>query len=554
MKINRMGIAASLLLAGILAGCGGGGTSSSTETGTVNVSLTDGPGDDYDHVWITVKAISFHTDPNLAWSPNNATWQTTMLPAPVTLDMADLTNGALNNVFAGINLPVGNYKQIRLFLAGFDGPLTASASAASLIYNDQVDFTDATNTVHHVPLEIAYPVQGIQLNGSFNVTAGSTLNLAVDFDLEHDLVRFKQGTEYAFTMKPNLRYFDLDHSGAIIGRVDPAQLCATTVQATCGYNLIVKAEILSPDGTRHFDARATIVKPDGRFALFPLPSGTTFDVLIRGRNIETMLVKGVTAPAGSTPASGAAALQAASAIPLTINSSEYFANFSNTLAPTSGFAIFQQTLPGAAEVPYEVRWANTNPYTGKLEMPIALANGPLHVANFNAGNALSFGNMTPQEGNGGYSVATRGLPMAYYNLSSPASLAAPGTATTVLAPYAFAANMPALSANVAAGTVSGSITQATPGAYNSGYLVLSRFANIVNTVNIDAALTANSGTFSATLPAGTAGAPVPGAYYYGYLRVWNSSAPLMTMKVIPILSMIDLRNTNTVSGLNITLP
>ncbi len=236
------------------------------------MSLTDGPGDDYDHVWITVKAISFHTNPNQVWSSSDASWQTTILPAPVTLDLASLTNGGLDPVFAGMHLPVGSYKQIRLFLAGDGDPLTASAqnvSPTALQYNDQVDYTDANGTVHHVPLEIAYPVQGIQLLGTFNVATGSTLNLAVDFDLEHDLVRFIHGTganeEYYFTMKPNLRYFDLDQSGAIAGYVDPSSLCTTTtgVQSTCAYNMIVKAEILSADQSRHVDTRATTVKSDG---------------------------------------------------------------------------------------------------------------------------------------------------------------------------------------------------------------------------------------------------------------------------------------------------
>ena len=264
-----------------MAGCGSG----TPATGAANVSLTDGPGDDYDHVWITVKAISFHTNANQVWSSADASWQTTTLSAPVTLDLASLANGVLDPVFTGINLPVGSYKQIRLFLAGYDDALTISAQNATLTFNDQVDYTDATSTVHHVPLEIAYPVQGIQLNGTFSVATGSTLNLAVDFDLEHDLVRFIHGTEYYFTMKPNLRYFDLDQSGAITGNVDSTKLCATpTILTGCAYNMIVKAEILSADGTRHFSIRATKVKADGSFALCPLPSGVSYDVLIRGRN------------------------------------------------------------------------------------------------------------------------------------------------------------------------------------------------------------------------------------------------------------------------------
>jgi hypothetical protein len=556
MNIIRMGIISALCVTSILAGCGGGSssTSATTPTGVVNVTLTDGPGDEYDHVWITVKAISFHTDSNITWNKSDATWKTTTLATPVTLDMANLTNGALNQVFTGMNLPVGSYKQIRLFLAGFDDALTSSASAAGLTYNDQIDYTD-NSVVHHVPLEIAYPVQGLQLNGNFNVTEGSTLNLAVDFDLEHDLVRFKHGTEFHFTMKPNLHYFDLNQSGAITGNIDPAQLCVSSVSSSCAYNMIVKAEILSADGTRHFDTRATTVKPDGSFTLYPLPSGASYDVLIRGRNMETMLVKGVVAPAGSTPTSGAAVLStAATPIPLTINTSEYFANFSAPLSPTSGYAIFQQTLPGTNEVPYEVRWRNTNPFTGVLEGAVALAYGPLHVASFSSGTALTFSNVTPQEGDGGYSVVTRSLPLAYYDLSSPVVLAVQPTTATAATPYLFTPPLPTLTSSVVAGTVSGNITQTTHGMYDSGYLVLSRFANIVHTVDISATLAANSGTYSVTLPAGTSGAPVPGAYYYGYLRVWNSAAPKLSTRVIPINGMIDLRNTNAVTGMNVTLP
>src|ERR1019366_725735 len=670
MKINRGGIALALLLAGILAGCKGGSSSIPPTLGSVNVSLTDGPGSDYDHVWVTVKAISFHTDPNQVWDGSGAGWQTTTLTAPVTLDLANLTNGTLSPVFINMNLPVGGYRQIRLFLAGFDDPLTASALAAGLIYNDQVEYTDATVVVHDVPLEIAYPTQGIQLNGSFDVSAPTilnpSLNLAVDFDLEHDLVRFKpdiNGTEYYFTMAPNLRSFDLDQSGAITGTVDTANLCpsSSTTPIGCGYNMIVKAELLSADGTRHRDIRSTTVKPDGSFTLYPLPvlpAGQTYDVLIRGRNVETTLVKGVTAPAlnGTTFLSNAI-----NRIPLPIDSTgEYFANFTSALNPKSGDALFQQTLRGAGEVPYEVRWENTNPFTGILEVPSALANGPLHVfcqacgtitlttnpsngdtltvdgrvitfvslgpsgnqvligasntataANLQAflaasldanillmtysttsdvttataiapgttGNAytlatsnsnaitlstFALGIVAPHEGNGGYSVAMNGLPLTYYTLSANEAVASQTSGTT----FTFPPPTPTLSSSLVLGTVNGTITQTTPGTYDSGYLVMSHFANIVDTVDISTILTANKGTGGAysgvTLPAGTnlslepAGtitnlAPEPGAYYYAYLRVWNSGSVNATTTIIPISGIIDLRQVVPVTGLNVTL-
>ena len=245
-------------------------------------------------------------------------------------------------------------------------------------------------------------------------------------------------------------------------------------------------------------------------------------------------------------------LQTASVIPLTINT-EYFANFSNALVPSSGYAIFRQTLPGTTEVPYEVRWGNTNPFTGSFAIPMALANDPILVANYSGGNSLSFASVTPQEGDGGYSVVARGMPAAYYDLSSQVTISSPDS-NTFSTPLTFAPNNPTLASNVVAGTVSGTITQTTPGKSDSGYLVLSRFANIVDTQDIGAILTANTGTYSDILPAGMTNANVPGAYYYGYLWVWNSTFPLLTLKVVPINGMIDLRNTDTVTGMNVTLP
>jgi hypothetical protein len=548
-------------LAILLTGCLEGSDSSSNSVkGVVNVSITDGPADDYDHVWVTIKAIAFHADPNITWNSYSPAWQTTTLPAPVTLDLANLSNGTLNQVFSGMSLPVGNYKQIRLFLAGFDDTLTLSAAASSLLYNDQVDYTDTSvspNVVHHVPLEIAYPTQGIQLNGTFSVPSSGSLDLALDFDLEHDLVQFvhntdAHATENYYTLKPNLRYFDLNQAGAITGYVDTTHLCTTAVAKTCGYNLIAKAEILSADGSRHIDSKATQVKADGSFTLYPLPSGTKYDVLIRGRNIETMLVKGVTAPVASTPSSGAAVLSSTSTpIPLTINSAEYFANFNSPLTPTSGYAVFQQTLPysgSSIEVPYEIRWGNNNPYSGTLQVPVALSSRQLHVATYSSGNALIFSAVTPQEGLGNFSVTTNRLPLDYYNLSIGVTIQPPSPLST---PLIFSPNQPALNSSVTAGSVSGNITQ-TAALYDKGFLVVSRFANIVDTLDISGYL-ASSGTYSITLPAGTASSPLPGAYYYAYLRVWNSAHPVTTMRVIPVNSVIDLRNTSSVTGLNILL-
>ena len=548
------GLSMALLVA---CGGGGGGAASPSATGALNLSVTDGPGDDYSHVWVTITKIAFHTDPNATWSAADSSWQTYTLPSPVTLDLAALNNGALNRVFAGLSLPTATYQQIRIFLAGFDATLSSSAQSindnestpVALQWNDQVEYSDASG-VHESPLEIAYPTQGIQLNGTFAITANSTLNLAVDFDLEHDVVKFLHGSTYNFTLKPNLRYFDLDHAGAITGQLATSALCPTlysavTNNSNCAYNLVVKAEVLAADGSRHYDTRATSVKADGSFALYPLPAGN-YDILIRGRNMQTALVTGVPVTAGSTVASGATQVStlASPITPVVAHNNEYFANYATPMAPTSGWAVFQQTLSNGGK-PYEVRWGNTNPYTGKLETPMALQLGSVNVASYSAVPPLSFSAFTPVEGSGAYAVGSNGL--AYYTLGANATLAA-ATAGSLAT---FTENNPSLSSGIAAGSVSGTIST-TPSVYDKASLVFSRFANIVETVDVSSQVATGSGAFSVGLPAGTVSTPVPGAYYYAYLRVWNSAHPNASLKVVPFNGYADLRNSGTVTGFNIS--
>ena len=72
-----------------LTGCGGGG-SNPPPTGTVNVAFTDAPSSDFDKVWVTVRAIRFHTSDTAA--ADDGGWLTYQLPQPVTLDLAALNH------------------------------------------------------------------------------------------------------------------------------------------------------------------------------------------------------------------------------------------------------------------------------------------------------------------------------------------------------------------------------------------------------------------------------------------------------------------------------
>jgi hypothetical protein len=585
MKTVRTLLTAAAVAAALgLAGCGGGGGNASSSapaaapTGVMNVQLTDGPSDEFQHVWVTIESIAFHTSPNQVWTPSDASWVKYKLPAPITVDLSTLNNGTLDDVFAGLSLPVGTYRQIRFFFAGADDSLTTSAldtddsTGAALQWNDQVEFLDGRNNwaITEAPLEIAYPTQGIQLTGTFSVTAGSTLALAVDFDLEHIIVPFNHGGLTYFTMKPKLAYYDLSQVAAITGQVNPAQLCQSAAaqisQATsCAYNLIVKAELLTADGSRHAVARETTVDPiTGNFTLYPLATHdaagnaiAAYDVLVRGREMETMLVTGVPVTTGTHPGgtgSAAPTVLQSTALVLSLNGGEYTAQFAtgSPLAPlSSGYAVFQQTLPVAGAVPYEVRWRNTDPFAGSFRNPIPLqgATSSLHVAPYNAGNTLAFSSVIPAEGQGAFTVADNEV--VYYALSPGAVMLPPSSGTT----QTFTPGLPTLAAGVQSGTIDATLSFSGIVHDNVCELVVSRFGAVIDADTTDCSSIlstnggSNSGSFSLTgIPAGE-----PGTYYYAYVRIFDSAHPAASRKIVPLPGFIDLR-TQATQPLNGSIP
>jgi hypothetical protein len=577
--LTAAAVAAAFGLSACGGGGGGGSGSATTPTGTVNLQVTDGPSDEFQHVWVTITSVAFHTDPNAVWTAGDASWQTYALAQPVTVDLSALSNGALDTVFSGLSLPAGSYRQIRLFLAPADGSLQPSAfdtldsNGNPLATNDQVEYLDGASNwaVTEAPLEIAYPTQGIQLLGSFNVTAGAALQLAVDFDLEHIIVPFNHGGMTYFTMRPNLKYYDMSQVGAITGSINPALLCRTVAAATaaapgCAYNLIVKAELLSPDGSRHYVARETTVDPaTGNFTLYPLAtqdaSGQaigSYDIVIRGREMETMLVTGVpvslgTQPGGTGPA--APTVIQSTAITPVLNSAEYTAQFASPLSPlSSGYAIFQQTLPvsasSASPVPYEIRWRNTDPFLGSFRNPIPLqgATSMLHLAAYNGGQTLTFSAVAPQEGQGAFTVADNEA--AYYTLSAGTVMSPPTAPATTTR---FTPGAPALAAGVQSGTLQ--VNLAFNGIVNddSCAFVLARFATIIDADVTDctAILASGAGTQrSGSFTLGGVPAGEPGTYYYAYVRIWNSADPFHSRQILPLDGFVDLRQatSRTLSG------
>lgn len=354
-----------------LSACGGG--SSSSGSGTASLSLTDAPSTEFDNVLVTVTSVWFHTSDTAG--PGDAGWRKFPLSSPKTVDLARLTSGDTTPL-SDMELPVGDYRQIRILLAPTDDNSYRSP------YNNAV----IDNTAVERPLWIPDADHGIALVGTFRIVNGGLLRLAVDFDIGRDIVKILRNGQTECLLKPRLRYFDLDDMGHIVGHLDNA-----TRQA--GYFFVMKAEQPNGDNSYHMVRRFTTVgyqEDNTAFRLSFLRPGT-YDVVLRGRGVETVIVRGVPVTRGMTTDLGPAIAMPAG--------TEFSAN--TQVSPSGSWVHVYQTLPGAGEIPYEIRFRHVDPFTGRFHDDLPLSNGPIHVGTYNGGASIPFQPMTPVEWNGG---------------------------------------------------------------------------------------------------------------------------------------------------------
>ncbi len=518
----------------ILQACSGGGNGSGflTPTGAVDVSLTDGPGE-YDHVYITVRDIWFHQDADAG--PAMAGWLRYPLAAPVTIDLLSLSNGVVGSpVWKDLELPSGDYRQIRLVLAGTEDDLTASAGDLVLQFNNEVVIGSS-----EFPLRVPSARLGIMLTGDFRVNPAGKLKLAVDFDAGHDIVDVQRDGNTEYILKPRLAHFDLDDAGAVVGSIDLASAATNSTS-----RFVIKAEQVNDALNPQYRVvrRWTIVnRVNGNFVLYPLRPGT-YDIVIRGLDHETVIVRNVPVAKGTTPASGATSLPR-----ITIPGGSDYAVAGSITFPTGAWTDLYQTLQ-ADPVPYEVRFRHFNPLTGKFPA-FKLSDGPLHVADFISDNTISgLTPTTPAEGIGAFRAAAAAM------LFSRATYTADGTdvvssATTTVS---FGSLVPKTPPSVPGGrSISGMITRPTGSmgsSLNEGVLFVGQGGMIVHTLSLhDQMQMMSAQTYTVSgLPGGSMANPLPFAFYGVDALAWQAGTPA---KAVAIPAVADVR-TNDDDGVD----
>jgi len=521
-----------------LSACGGGGSTSSSGGGAVNMSLTDAPGD-FDHAYITVSDVWVHT--SSVADPRGTGWLKYPLATPVTVDLLSLSNGNMLSVWNNIRIPVGIYQQIRLLLV----PTFNAKPPSGHQYYNEVIIGSST-----YPLIIPDPDHGIQLLGTFSVTADGTLKLAIDFDAGHDIVEFHEGIDYV--LKPRLTYFDLDHAGAIIGKL------STTGTFTTAPHYVIKAERLATanemlasgtTNTYHVIRRWTVPQADGSFILYPVSTlvTSTWDVVIRGENTETVIIKGVPITKGSTPLSGATDLGTITMSPTSTPNNDY--TVAGTIySPSGAWVQFYQTLQAPGEYPYEIRFRHFNPLWGGFHQTFMLNNDQVQVGNYVSNGVISALTLTtPNEGVGGYDAIAGAILFdrsAAVPVSSATTTVAFTTPLSVQSPY----QGNSASGMISLGTTTAMNTKMT-GKMDSGLLFAVNGGMIVDAIRADSQMI-SGGTYTiSNLPGGTAGTPLLGAFYGIDAVGWLSTDPTGIYKAIAIPQIVDLSTGNDTANL-----
>ncbi|HEY3423722.1 MAG TPA: DUF4382 domain-containing protein [Negativicutes bacterium] len=549
-RVTGMIACAFLLSMMIMAGCGsnsGAGVSSNSgPTGKATIKLTDEPNINYDHVWITVTEAWFHKlDID---DPADTGWIKFPLPTPMTIDLSKLTAGATQDVWKGLVLPTGTYRQIRVFLAPTENAALPSLPSG-VKFNNEVDYTDSSG-VHQAPLRVPAPTQGIKIipDTPVVITEGSDLKLALDFNVSEDVIQiFRQGqfssaqatpsNTKEFLLKARLKYFDLNNAAVITGTIARpgfGNFSGSGFGNFSSNQIIVKAEQPNASKTFRVVRNSTTIDSSGKFTLYPLPifgnaSTASYDLVISGRNIDTMIITGVKARKGTNTTNAAVA----STQPIsTVTDTNKF-NVQVNVKPAGAWVSFYQTLP-TDPVPYEIKTSHINPFSikGEFPNPVELPAGPLQVAAWNNTGPLTFSPVTPVEGVGNFKAAAVALLFtrsAYINASSLTPLLNFNTLT--------------LTAPASNKTISGNIIVKDPG-LNRGVMLITKGGLLVDNLDVSSQMKVGTNPYTTgNLPGGVAATPLPNAFYDLFVLGWDAAQP-DTTAATGIATGVDLQTTN----------
>jgi len=288
------------------------------------------------------------------------------------------------------------------------------------------------------------------------------------------------------------------------------------------------------------------VNTTGAFALYPIPTNTSYQVVITGDHMQTMVIKDVaTATPGVLAALSYTTLGSSSTpiVPTIVSTNIQTVSLGTALTSvTSAHLYVGQRLSGT--IPYEVTGANVDPFSGVLAQNLAVPEGTVYVTTYTESSASnpSFTAVTQDEGSGKYSMVVQGT--VYDDASSvstPTLTAATANSITVTNPTR-------KTAVGTTGQITVNLSGGLSGSYSTAYVVVSDVNGVVATQSASSC----GSSCVINVPAGSnAAALSAGAVYTVALRASGSSAN--SIKWVRAAQTVDLRS-NSASSVSLALP
>jgi hypothetical protein len=377
-------IGTSLCAAALLSACGGG--SSSAETGTLQLSLTDAPACGYDQVNVTIQKVRVHKSGNA--SDSDAGWSEIVLSPAKRVDLLTLSNGVLS-VLGQTPLPTGKYQQMRLVLATNDN---AHPLANSVVPSGGSEAPLATPSGQQT---------GVKMNIDIDIAADKMADFVLDFDACKSVVR--TGGSGAYQLKPVVSVIPNYVSG-VTGYVDAGLAVPLTSVSLQQAGVVVKST--APDST-------------GKFLLQPVAPGT-YDLVVTTPGHATAVVTGVVVTTDTvTPLnSGASGLN-----PPSSATGAVAGKVTTGASPIDATVAATQTLSGGRKIEVASGAVDTTAGTYAHVLPVAAPTVAAYVA---APGTLSFAADSTAAGMYGLAATSAGVTKT----AGPVSLGAGGTVTT----------------------------------------------------------------------------------------------------------------------------
>ncbi len=544
------------------------------------VSATGSTPSQVQHLYLTVTQVWLNSSATAA--PTDSGWVGEELSQPQTFDLATLGAGTLATLVSGVKTPPGTYRQIRVVLAGSADALTSSASSAGLTWNAQVQYLDAAGRSLALPLEfparaapVVFPVAiSISAGGVLPMMAGAAtattsttdsstgdstsvstvatttdgttavISVAVDVDAVRNFLLFDYGNAVGAMLSVAPAAYDMAGVGAISGTLDLSAVPGDVLTGAQG--IVVTAERLSADGSRYEAVKSVAVSSSGAFTLYPLPladtGSTSYEVVIHGPAIRTVIISQVPVVKG---AAADATLLQSSALKLTAARSFVIDTAANSARLPAGAHVgLYQTVPGF-NVPHLVEYQGLDPFNGGLAVRLNLSADALDHGAYSSGADISFSTVAPDEGAGTYRIGASAPLWTPSTLSG--TLSAPGGSTTAVQPLF----LPALG-TAQGGTLglNGTLDLGSAGRFDRGFVLVSRGGQLIETVDLTAALAGLSASPGFTVPVLPAGAT--GTRYDVSVRLWNSLDPAGSVARASASAPVDTsRGTQSIS---ITVP